>query len=60
MKTGSNLCLLEHTHVFLRTDLMIFSPDMTHFDSGIDFIKINILTQLHEDWIKTMPSRVYA
>ena len=45
---------------FLRTDLMIFSPDMTHFDSGIDFIKINILTKLHEDWIKTMPSRVYA
>ena len=27
---------------------------------ALDFIKINILTKFHEDWIKTMPSGVYT
>ena len=40
--------------VLLRFDLVTF------FNSGLDFIKINILTKFHEDWIKTMPSSVYT
>ena len=40
--------------VLLRLDPVIF------FNSGLDFIKINIPTKFHEDWIKTMPSSVYT
>ena len=46
MKIGSKLCLLEHTAWPI-------------FNSGLDFIKMNILTKFHEDWIKTVPSGMY-
>ena len=29
-------------------------------NSGLDFIKMNILTKFHEYWIKTVPSGVYS
>ena len=38
-----------------------FWLDMTHFfNSGLDYIKINFLTKFHEDWLKTVSSRVYT
>ena len=48
--------------VFLRTDLManFLIQHGPFFNSGLDFIKVNILTKFHEDWIKTVPSRVYT
>ena len=33
---------------------------MLIFNSGLDFIKLNILTKFHEDWIRTGPCRVYS
>ena len=30
------------------------------FNSGLEFIKTNILAKFHADWIKTVPSRVYS
>ena len=47
--------------VLLRFDLETsFWLDMTFFNWGLAFIKINILTQFHEDWIKTVPSGMYS
>ena len=37
-----------------------FDPTQSNFKSGFYFIKINILTKFHEDWIKTLPSKVYT
>ena len=30
------------------------------FYFGLDLIKMKILTQFHEDWIRTVPLRVYS
>ena len=38
------------TSVLTRHDLFFFD---------LDFIKMNILTKFYEDWIRTVPSRVY-
>ena len=46
--------------VFLRINLMlVFDPTRPIFNSGLDFIKINIPTKFQAYWIKTIPSRVY-
>ena len=48
--------------VFLRVDLMtkfLIRHDPL-FGPGLDFIEINILTKFHEDYIKTVPSKVYT
>ena len=36
------------------------TPAWPIFQSGLDFIKINILTKIHEHLIKSMPSRLYS
>ena len=48
--------------VLFRFDLVTwFWLNMTYFLFwGLAFIKINILTQFQEDWIKTVPSGVYS
>ena len=54
MKIGSKLCLIECTHVFSKNrpkDLVLTQHD-PFFNSGLDFIMINILTKFREDWIK--------
>ena len=30
---------------------LIFDPTQSFFNSGLDFIKLNILTEFHEDWM---------
>ena len=59
MKTGSKLCPLECAHGFtkIQPSDLVFLPNMTVFNYGLDFITINILTKFH--LIKTTPSRVY-
>ena len=62
MKIGSKLCPLECTDGFTKispSDL-VFDPTWPIFYSGLYFIKMNILTKFHEDWIKTVPYRVYS
>ena len=62
MKIGSKLCPLESTYGFTKiwpSDL-VFDPTWPIFNSGLYFIKMNILTKFHEDWIKTVPYRVYS
>ena len=62
MKTGSNLCLLECTHWFFKNwpNDLVFDPTWPTFNSGLDVIKMNILTKFHEDRINTVPSVVYS
>ena len=45
--------------VLLRFDL-VFGQTYSIFYSGLYFIQINILTKFHEDWIETVPCRVYS
>ena len=48
--------------VLQRFDLMtsFLTRHDLFFYLGLDFIKMNILTEFHEDWIKTVPSGVYS
>ena len=48
--------------VLQRFDLMtsFLTRHDLFFYFGLDFIKMNILTEFHEDWIKTVPSGVYS
>ena len=61
MKIGSKLCPLECIHGVTKIwpKALVFKPIWTIFYSALDFIKINILTKFHEDWIKTVPSGMY-
>ena len=46
--------------VLQRIDLVtLFLTRHDLFFFGLEFIKMNILTKFHEDWIKTVPSGVY-
>ena len=61
MKIGSELGPVECIHDFTQiwpSDL-VFGSTWPIFNRGLAFIKINILTKFHEDWIKTEPSGVY-
>ena len=62
MKIESKLCLLESTHGFSKNwpNGLVFNLTWPIFNSGQDFIRTNILTKFHEDWIKILPSRVYS
>ena len=42
------------------TGNIVFHPMWPSFISDKEFMKINILTQFHEDWIKTVPSREFT
>ena len=48
--------------VLLRFDLvtLFLTRHDVFFYSGLYFIKMNILTKFHEDWILTGPCRVYS
>ena len=57
MKIGSDLCPAENIHGFTKiwpSDL-VFDPKWPIFNCGPAFIKINILTNFHDEWIKTVP-----
>ena len=45
--------------VLLRLDL-VFDLTCPIFNTGLDFIKFNILTKFHEDWIRTGLFGVYS
>ena len=45
--------------VLLRFDL-VFDLTWPICGSGLYFIKLNILTKFHEDWIRTGPCKVYS
>ena len=62
MNFGWKLCPLERTQGFSKiwpSDL-VFDPTWPSFELGLDFIKTNILTKFHKDWIETVPARVYT
>ena len=62
MKLGLELCPLKCIHGFtkIRPSDLVFDSTRPFINCGLAFIKINIMTKFHEDWIKTMPSGVYS
>ena len=46
--------------VLLRFDLLTLFLTRHDLFFILAFIQINILTKFHEDWIKTVPCRVYS
>ena len=62
MNSGSKLCFLECTQGFSKIlpSALVFDPTWPSFKLDLDFMMINILTNIHELMIKTVPSRVYT
>ena len=61
MKTGSKLCPLEISHVFISKICpydLVFDLARPNFGPGIEFIEIKILAKFHHDCIKIVPSEV--
>ncbi|KAH3884066.1 hypothetical protein DPMN_008038 [Dreissena polymorpha] len=42
------------------TSGLVFDPRRPKYNPNPEFIKINILTKFHEDWMKTVTSTVYT
>ena len=63
MTIGSNLYLPECIHGFLKFDLVTYFLNHCDLVSNLTylyFMEINILTEFHLVWIKTVPFRVYT
>ena len=56
------MCPIECTHGFTKIKPcdLVFDSTIPILNYGLISIRINILTKFHEDWTKTMPSRVYT